>query len=61
MSEVCIVWRRNAIPVLSGQHYSKLAERLAKKIYKELGIECDPNTFRRTYAGYWQRSQGTWL
>ena len=37
---------------------SKLAERLAKKIEKELGIKCRPETFRRAYAGYWMKLQG---
>jgi hypothetical protein len=39
-------------------HKSSLAERLAAKIKKELNIECDATTFRRTYAGYWQRRSG---
>lgn len=39
---------------------SVLILRLCEKIEKELGIVCDPTTFRRTYAGYWQRSVGAW-
>lgn len=39
---------------------SKLIERLCKKIKDELGYECEPSTFKRTYAGYWQRSEGAW-
>ena len=35
-------------------------ERIAKKIKKELDIDCDVSTFRRTYAGSWQRSAGAW-
>lgn len=38
-----------------------LRERLAKKIEKDTGIACDPETFRRTYAGYWQRSLGAFV
>lgn len=33
-------------------------ERLAKKIKDELGVDIDPSTWRRSYAGYWQRSSG---
>ncbi len=33
-------------------------ERLVKKIEEELGIVCDPETFCRTRAGYWQKRQG---
>ena len=40
---------------------SDLAIRLAKKIEDELGIKCDPSTFRRTYAGYWQKASGAWV
>lgn len=39
---------------------SKLIERLCKKIKDEVGCDCDPASFRRTYAGYWQRSNGAW-
>ena len=38
-----------------------LRERLAKKIEKDTGIICDPETFRRTYAGYWQKALGAWV
>ena len=47
-------------PKLSREHTSPLAERLAKRIKNDLGIELDPKTFRRTYAGYWQRTSGAW-
>lgn len=40
---------------------SKLIEKLTEKIEKELGIQCDQNTFRRTYAGYWQRRLGAFV
>lgn len=33
-------------------------EKLTRKIYHDNGIICDPSTFKRTYAGYWQRSAG---
>ena len=39
---------------------SKLIDRLCVKIKDELGIECDPTTFKRTRAGYWQRASGAW-
>ena len=41
-------------------HKSSLAERLAAKIKKELNIECDATTFRRT-SGYWQKRSGAFL
>lgn len=40
---------------------SKQVLRLVKKIKKDTGIECDPYTFRRTYAGYWQKSSGAFV
>ena len=40
---------------------SKLADRLAKKIEKEFGVKCRPETFRRTYAGYWMKLQGAFV
>lgn len=40
---------------------SKLAEKLARKIDKEIGIKCNPETFRRTYAGYWMKTQGAFV
>ena len=39
---------------------SPLIKRLCKKIKEQLGIECDPTTFRRLRPGYWQRSSGAW-
>ena len=38
-----------------------IAERLSSKIKQDIGIECVPCTFRRTYAGYWQRRQGAFV
>lgn len=35
-----------------------IPERLAEKIRKEIGIECEPSTFQRTYAGKTGRQQG---
>lgn len=35
-----------------------VVERLCKKIERDIGIKCVPCTFRRTYAGYWQRRAG---
>lgn len=56
-----MAWHRYTVPKLSREHSSLLAVRLAKKIKKELDIDCDPDTFRRTYVGYWQKSLGAWL
>lgn len=38
-----------------------LAERLAAKIERELGVVCDPKSFRRTYVGRWQKASGAWV
>lgn len=56
-----MAWHKFGAPRLSREHYSPLADKLAKKIERELGLTCDPATFRRTYAGYWQKSNGAWL
>lgn len=40
---------------------SKQVLRLVKKIKEDIGIECDPYTFRRTYAGCWQKSSGAFV
>ena len=40
---------------------SILAVRLANKIESELGIQCDPTTFRGTYAGRNQKASGAWV
>lgn len=40
---------------------SKLAERLAVKIYKDTGLEVDPSTLSRTRAGRNLKSQGAWV
>ena len=32
--------------------------KLAEKIYRELGVRCDPDTFGRTRAGKWQLRHG---
>lgn len=34
--------------------------RLADKIQNDLGVVCMKESFRRTYAGYWQRRAGAW-
>ena len=39
---------------------SKMILRLCKKIKDEIGFDCNPYTFKRTYAGYWQRGLGAW-
>lgn len=41
-------------------HASKMVRRLVDRIKEEFGIECDPNSFRRTYAGWWQKSDGAY-
>ena len=38
-----------------------IAERLSKKIERDIGIECVPCTFKRTYAGYWQKRAGAFV
>lgn len=40
---------------------SDLTLKLCKKIQEDIGIICDPETFRRTYAGCWMRSNGAWV
>ena len=38
----------------------RIGKRLAEKIWSELGIRCDPDTFCRTYAGRYQKASGAW-
>ena len=38
-----------------------IPEALAEKILEEIGIECDPATFRRTYAGKNQKAWGAFV
>ena len=38
-----------------------IAERLSNKIKRDIGIECVPCTFKRTYAGYWQKRAGAFI
>lgn len=38
---------------------TKLADKLAKRIKEEFDIDVEP-VIKRTYAGHWQRSMGTW-
>ena len=33
-------------------------QRLAKRIYKDLGLDIDTTSFRRTYAGKWLKKGG---
>ena len=40
---------------------SRLSEKLSKKILQDTGIHTAPETFRRTYAGYWQKAAGAFL
>ncbi len=54
-------WWKYKTPKISMPHSSTLSQRLAKKIEKDLGMQCDPSTFTRTYAGSWQKSAGAWL
>lgn len=37
------------------------SEKLSQKILQDTGICTDPDTFRRTYAGYWQKAAGAFL
>jgi hypothetical protein len=46
---------------LSQGHTSELSKRLARKIQEDTGLICDFTSFRRTYAGYWQKSLGAFL
>lgn len=39
---------------------SKQVVALANRIYKEFGINADPEKFYRTYAGKWQRDAGAY-
>lgn len=38
-----------------------IAERLSNKIKQDIGIYCIPCTFKRTYAGYWQKREGAFV
>lgn len=38
-----------------------VVERLVDKMKRELGVICDPKSFHRTYAGYWQRRAGAYV
>ena len=40
---------------------SRLSEKLSEKILQDTGIHTAPETFRRTYAGYWQKAAGAFL
>lgn len=40
---------------------SRLSEKLSEKILQDTGVRTDPGTFRRTYAGYWQKAAGEFL
>lgn len=40
---------------------SRLSEKLSKKILQDTGVRTDPGTFRRTYAGCWQKAAGAFL
>jgi hypothetical protein len=35
-------------------------EKLVDRLKNELGILADSKSFKRVYAGYWQRSKGAW-
>lgn len=37
---------------------SWLSEKLSKKILQDTGVRTDSGTFRRTYAGCWQKAAG---
>ena len=56
-----MAWCKRCLNGLSKEHNSPLAEKLAKKIKEQIGFDLDPNTFRRTYVGYWQKSAGAFL
>lgn len=35
-------------------------EKFCERAKKDHDVDLDPKTFRRVYAGYWQRAQGAW-
>jgi hypothetical protein len=35
-------------------------EKFAVRVFKEHDVKLDTSTFRRVYAGYWQRANGAW-
>ena len=37
-----------------------MRERLVKRIFRDLHIECDPTTFHKIQRGYWQKRAGQW-
>lgn len=39
---------------------SKLVLQLTEKIEKDIGLHCNPNTFKRTGAGHWQLKSGAY-
>ena len=43
------------------QRNRSIPRRLAEKILQDIGIECDPSTFRRTYAGRNQKAAGAFV
>lgn len=40
---------------------SRLSEKLSQKILQDTGIRTDPETFRKIYAGCWQKAAGAFL
>ena len=39
---------------------TELSKKLAQRLKKEFNFDVEP-IIQRTYAGYWQRSNGAWL
>ena len=37
------------------------SRKIVQKIKHDTGVECISSTFRRTYAGYWQKRLGQFL
>ena len=38
----------------------KKVEKFCELANRKFNLSLNPETFRRTYAGYWQRSEGAW-
>ena len=46
---------------MKSQNKRYVRYKLAEKIKRDLGIDCDTETFERTYAGKNQKAIGAWV
>lgn len=46
---------------MKSQNKRYVRYKLAEKIKRDLGIDCDPETFERKYAGKNQKAMGSWV